>query len=62
MVHDLGLLRAQIVGHELDDEHHATYSREFTNAEKLFGLGSQAGGLNAVNYGLKINRLSNFKK
>lgn len=29
--------RAQIVGHEPDDEHHAAYSREFTVPEKLNG-------------------------
>ncbi|WDJ91376.1 site-specific integrase [Xanthomonas campestris] len=31
-------LRAQIVGHEIDDEHHATYSRNFTISEKLYGI------------------------
>ncbi|MGY1520183.1 hypothetical protein ACW5DW_07070 [Luteimonas sp. A482] len=31
-------MRAQIVGHELDDEHHAVYSREFTPREKLSGV------------------------
>nr|WP_253254394.1 hypothetical protein [Xanthomonas arboricola] len=30
-------LRAQIVDHELDDERHAAYSRDFTVAEKLNG-------------------------
>lgn len=33
-------MRAQIVGHELDDEHHAVYSREFTPREKLEGVKS----------------------
>ncbi|CAD1790616.1 integrase [Xanthomonas arboricola pv. juglandis] len=41
-------LRAQIVGHELDDEHHSTYSRAFTVAEKLRGLGKQSVGLKAL--------------
>lgn len=43
-------LRAQIVGHELDDEHHSTYSREFTVREKLNGLGSSSAGLGALSY------------
>jgi len=30
-------LRVQIVGHELDNEHHSTYSRDFTAVEKLCG-------------------------
>lgn len=47
-------LRAQIVGHELDDEHHATYSREFTNAEKLYGMGPHTLGLSKVNYQLAL--------
>ena len=34
-------MRAQIVGHELDDEHHAVYSREFTPREKLHGVKSE---------------------
>ncbi|MEA9833196.1 site-specific integrase [Xanthomonas campestris pv. campestris] len=42
-------LRAQIVGHELDDEHHSTYSRDFTVLEKLKGLGSHSPGLNVLN-------------
>ena len=42
-------MRAQIVGHELDDEHHATYSREFNTKEKLKGL--------KLNYGLELDAL-----
>lgn len=34
-------MRAQIVGHELDDEHHTVYSREFTPREKLHGVRSK---------------------
>ncbi|CAD0363442.1 MULTISPECIES: site-specific integrase [Xanthomonas] len=45
-------LRAQIVGHELDDEHHSTYSREFTAKEKLRGMGPGSRGLDTVGYGL----------
>ncbi|MBB3919825.1 MULTISPECIES: site-specific integrase [Xanthomonas] len=41
-------LRAQIVGHELDDEHHATYSRTFTVVEKLTGLGAHSPGLSSL--------------
>ena len=47
-------LRAQIVGHELDDEHHATYSRDFTVTEKLKGVGKQSPGISSLSYGLKI--------
>ncbi len=43
-------LRAQIVGHELDDEHHATYSREFTVREKLEGMGVHSPGLAVISY------------
>jgi len=46
-------MRAQIVGHELDDEHHAVYSREFTPREKLEGVKSKefsSPGLNALSY------------
>lgn len=46
-------LRAQIVGHELDDEHHSTYSREFTVIEKLSGLGAHSPGLTSVVWGLR---------
>lgn len=42
-------LRAQIVGHELDDEHHSTYSRPFTVTEKLHGFG-QCPGLDSVDF------------
>lgn len=37
-------LRAQIVGHELDDEHHSTYSREFTVRENCSGSGTDQMG------------------
>lgn len=43
-------LRAQIVGHELDDEHHATYSRDFTVREKLKGLGKHSPGMEALQF------------
>ncbi|MCC4590372.1 site-specific integrase [Xanthomonas campestris pv. cannae] len=46
-------LRAQIVGHELDDEHHSTYSREFTVLEKLSGLGMHSPGLTSVVWHLR---------
>ncbi|MCL1553290.1 DUF6538 domain-containing protein [Xanthomonas nasturtii] len=49
-------LRAQIVGHELDDEHHATYSRAFTPAEKLAGAGASP-GLSVLAYGLDLDAL-----
>ncbi len=49
-------LRAQIVGHELDDEHHSTYSRAFTVVEKLSGLGELSPGLKKLSY-----KLSNTK-
>ena len=38
-------VRAQLVGHDLDDEHHATYSRRFTAAELLPWLSRLAYGL-----------------
>ncbi|HDS1612456.1 tyrosine-type recombinase/integrase [Stenotrophomonas maltophilia] len=50
-------LRAQIVGHELDDEHHATYSRDFTAKEKLEGLGAHSPGLRTLTYGLDLSAL-----
>ncbi|MEA9562736.1 MULTISPECIES: site-specific integrase [unclassified Xanthomonas] len=43
-------LRAQLVGHELDDEHHSTYSRDFTIGEKLHGLGERSPGLEILSY------------
>ncbi|MBV6808839.1 site-specific integrase [Xanthomonas campestris pv. pennamericanum] len=43
-------LRAQIVGHELDDEHHATYSRSFTVREKRDGIGVHSLGIASINY------------
>ncbi|MEQ8096310.1 site-specific integrase [Xanthomonas hortorum] len=46
-------LRAQIVGHELDDEHHSTYSRDFTALEKLSGLGAHSPGLTSLVWGLR---------
>ena len=49
-------LRVQITGHELDDEHHSTYSRDFTAAEKLNGVGSLP-GLSALAYGLDLDAL-----
>lgn len=51
-------LRAQIVGHELDDEHHATYSRAFTAKEKLSGMGKHSPGLAALNYKLELVAVS----
>lgn len=50
-------LRAQIVGHELDDEHHATYSRDFTVKEKLDGLGAHSPGLRTLVYRLNLETL-----
>ena len=53
-------LRAQIVGHELDDEHHDTYSRDFTPSEKMSGVKSEdfnSAGMKAVTYGLKTKEL-----
>lgn len=47
-------LRAQIVGHELDDEHHATYSREFIAHEKLHGPGTSTPGLAELDFGLNL--------
>lgn len=49
-------LRAQLVGHELEDEHHATYSRAFTAAEKLKGAGKSP-GLSVLAYGLDLDAL-----
>lgn len=49
-------LRAQLVGHELEDEHHATYSRAFTAAEKLDGAGKSP-GLSVLAYGLDLDAL-----
>ncbi|MBW8852623.1 MAG: tyrosine-type recombinase/integrase [Xanthomonadales bacterium] len=50
-------LRAQLVGHELDDEHHATYSRPFTLREKLDGIGGYSPGLSALAFNLKLGAL-----
>lgn len=47
-------LRVQITGHELDDEHHSTYSRDFTAAEKLTGVGNSP-GLSVLAYGLDLD-------
>ncbi|KIF07924.1 site-specific integrase [Xanthomonas citri] len=46
-------LRAQIVGHELDDEHHGTYSRTFTVVEKLTGLGAHSPGVTSLSWSLR---------
>lgn len=51
-------LRAQLVGHELDDEHHVTYSRDFTASEKLDGLRGVSPGLSVLNYELSLDSLS----
>ncbi|SUZ27903.1 phage-related integrase [Xanthomonas euroxanthea] len=51
-------LRAQLVGHELDDEHHVTYSRAFTAKEKLDGLRAVSPGLSVLAYGLNLDSLS----
>lgn len=50
-------LRAQLVGHELDDEHHSTYSRPFTIREKLDGIGGFSPGLSALAFNLKLDAL-----
>jgi integrase len=50
-------LRAQLVGHELDDEHHVTYSRAFTAREKLDGLRGVSPGLSVLAYGISLNAL-----
>lgn len=50
-------LRAQLVGHELDDEHHATYSRSFTPREKLEGLKGVSPGLAVLSYELNLAAL-----
>ncbi|WDK30361.1 site-specific integrase [Xanthomonas campestris] len=46
-------LRAQIVGHELDDEHHTTYGRPFTVVEKLNGIGAHSPGIDVLSFGAK---------
>lgn len=43
-------VRAQLVGHDLDDEHHATYSRRLTAAELLPWL-------SRLSYGLDLDEL-----
>ena len=50
-------LRAQIVGHELDDEHHGTYSRDFTVREKLEGLGIHSPGLRVLHHDIDVARI-----
>jgi len=55
-------LRAQLVGHELDDEHHATYSRSFTTREKLEGLKGVSPGLAVLSYGLNLPALAGLLK
>lgn len=45
--------RAQYVGHDLDDEHHAAYSRQLTCAELLHGAGAGAAktaGMSTLGY------------
>lgn len=54
-------LRAQIVGHELDDEHHSTYSREFSANEKLKGVGSRSPGIQSVQYHLTLSATARAK-
>ncbi len=51
-------LRAQLVDHELDDEHNVTYSRAFTAKEKLDGLRAVSPGLSVLDYGLSLDSLS----
>lgn len=48
-------MRAQIVGHELDDEHHATYSRGYSVREKLDGVGKSSPGISALNYRVNLH-------
>lgn len=55
-------MRAQLVGHELDDEHHGTYSREFTLTEKLNGASweqkantHRTTGLSVLDFGLDLD-------
>ncbi|UHH09669.1 site-specific integrase [Luteimonas fraxinea] len=51
-------MRAQLVGHELDDEHHAVYSREFTPREKLTGVRSaqfSSPGLSALAFDINVD-------
>ncbi|MEN5119081.1 integrase, partial [Luteimonas sp. TWI662] len=55
-------LRAQLVGHELDDEHHATYSRHFSAKEKLDGLGPHSPGLRSLKHGLRLQALRNAEQ
>ncbi|XGB23559.1 site-specific integrase [Streptomyces sp. II-2-2-2] len=54
-------LRAQIVGHELDDEHHGTYSRAFTAKEKLNGMGKHSPGLSSLKYELRLGQTTQGK-
>ena len=51
-------MRAQLVGHELDDEHHSVYSRDFTSEEMLHGVKSKefcSPGLDVLRYELSIS-------
>jgi integrase len=50
-------LRAQLVGHELDDEHHATYSRPFNVREKLDGIGGFSPGISKLAFDLNLEAL-----
>lgn len=55
-------VRAQLAGHELDDEHHAVYSRHYSSAELLRGAGSNP-GLDRLRYeGLDISKLTTAVK
>ncbi|OOW80007.1 integrase [Xanthomonas campestris pv. vitiswoodrowii] len=55
-------LRAQIVGHELDDEHHATYGRSFTVAEKVRGLGLASPGIGCVKFIYQLQKTVNLRQ
>lgn len=46
-------LRAQVVGHELDDEHHATYGREYLQ-EKLHDPGASTPGRAVLDFNLNL--------
>lgn len=54
-------MRAQIVGHELGDEHHGTYSRDFSASEKLHGTAAgddfKSAGLSVLDYRLDLDGL-----
>lgn len=55
-------MRAQLVGHELGDEHHGTYSRKYTIPEKLNGATweekgqiCRTAGLSVLGFGLDLD-------